>query len=391
MRYLTRYGRVFPLTVNWADPFTARYEWSTGMSTSKSGLEQRWALRQRPRLTLQYNAIAAYQVWDRLVGDAISGQNDPFIVPMPTRSVRTTSAVTSTFTVATVPFWLVAGTEIVLVSASEIETATVLSEAGGTVTLTGAVSGTFGSNTKVYQAFSAYCRANLAGDSPVDLAGIFRVQVEVEPGTEIQFAPNPITTTFDTLPVMDFRPNWGERVNTSFQTLRGSFGGRIGKTFHFDLESAARSAQKAEYTFVTDTEAEHYLSFYAEMKGRRGSFFAPSHVRDLTLAADLTSGTSTVLVAGTEFFTAFDQNPVWNHLRAYVDGNEQINPITSMAVQGSDTLVQMRDNWTLTVPVGGRVNWCPLSRFAADTLTMTYETDSKGAVALSTTAIRNIT
>lgn len=386
-----RTGRIPALPTNWADPVVARYVYDTEISTVRDGSEQRWAHRQTPRLQIGQSSLLDVSEWTRFAADMAEGQNDVFYAPVPWRfSFLDAPSGGTTLTINTMPFWAVANALVIIEDETKMELATIASVASPTITLTGSLAGSFAAGSKVYLAQQVLVEASVEAQLPVSRVSVIGSQLIVKPGE----TPHPFGSVtpaqHNSIDVFDYKPNWSRSVDVSFETERGQYDVEIGRIRTFDLESFNKGLRKAQFTRLDAASAEEIVAFFDLKKGRRGSFYTPTYTADMQALIAQPSGTSGLTVEGEDFFNAYDAHPIWNTLYVESGGASQINTISSMATSGGNTVLTMADVWAFDLEQGKTLSWCPLSRFASDTLTVNWLTNEVAEMALSFVTVRNI-
>ena len=390
MTLKARVGRIPSTRPNWSSPVTARYEFMTEIVTSKDGSEKRWAHRQNPRVQIGFGSMMKDDAAARLQADlANTGQDDPFILPMPCRYAASTDATgASTVTIDPMPFWVVEGARIVIEDATNQEAALVDSVAGTIATLSEALTNSFASGSRVYAAQSALFPANIAQSARTSVVGEAAFIFDALPARD----PHPISSfvpdTYDDRDIFLWRPNWGAAVDFDFSSERGEHDPGIGGIDVTSLEGFSRLTQKMQFWEKSRALGEEVLSFFIRKKGRRGSFYIPTHRADIRALVQADAATSSLVVEGTDFFDAYDGHPIWTAVYVNFGSSYQVNAIDSMVVDTGNTVLTMADPWTNAIVSGKSLSWCPICRFASDTLTLQWVTDQVVDFAASVTTIR---
>lgn len=387
-----RLGRIAPTLPNWSDPVRATYEFSTGIVTSRDGREQRWANRQRARLTLQFSTLLTQPGIHRFMADLAESGHAPFNVLATWRHTALAATAPSAavdLTVSEVPFWLVAGSSIVLAAPDFWEAATVLSVSGTTVTLVDGTSREFPSGTRVYGAYRARAPEEPQFQALTSTVWTGEMVYEVDPGSDPQAAPAATPATFEGREVFLTRPDWSERPRVSFRELRETVDSEFGVV---ETSSPTRRTEielRLRYVGLTADATEALIAFFLRQKGRRGSFWMPTWQADLTPIGTVASGASTFDVPGTDAFYGFADSDLYNVVIARRPDGYQVNRVLGVAISGANSRFTFADPWSAPLDGNTVVSWCPLWRFAADRLEVSRRTDAVADMQFPVVAIRN--
>ena len=393
MALKTRVGRIPATEPNWSSAVSASYQFLTGIAESENGREQRWALRERPRLQLAFTSLLREDAYVRHQADLTGvGLDQTFVVPCPWRLALLGVQAASGQPVVTLdplPFWAVEGARMVLESATVQEGVTILSVAGTAVTLTSNLLNTFPVGAKVRPAYLARFQPSAEFNARLSTVREMGVVYDAEPGDD------PVATAAITPPMFEGRdvfltkPNWSRDVSLTFESARRVLDPGRGRIDVRNSRGFPTLIQKMQYTQTTREKAEELLAFFVRQKGRRGSFFMPSWQVDFRPEVAAAAGSSTLRVNGTDFHTAYFGSVLWNTVYVDFGGSYQINRITGLAISSGDTILTMANPWSQQVPAGHPISWCPRWRFATDQLKLDWQTSAVAEVAVSVQQLRN--
>lgn len=368
-RVPTRYGRVSPLVTDWRRDVQETYEFKTEVIQSRDGTEQRAALRENPRYSLEHDSLVFREEIQRYLGDLAEGQHMPFHVPLGWKRVFLVADATATgvaLEVSEVPYWLVPGRRLVLSRAGQVEAVEVLSITGTTVTLTKALEGTFLAGSTVYLAVSA--RAQDDVDFRAETGTIWRGKVvwEQVPGADPWPALPETPTTYAGHEVFLRKPNWRSKPRISITQMREMVDAGRGPA----AVSAPTGESQLEFRLMFSgfdrATADSLLAFFLRQKGKRGAFWMPTWQQDLGALSG--SGTS-LTVAGEDAYYAYQGSRVFNAVCVkHPDGSYQINRVTGVSLGTGTTTFTMSESWSAPITAESLVMWAPLWRFATDRL-----------------------
>lgn len=385
-----RVGRIPPIKPNWSSAVTAQYQFLTEIATSRDGSEQRWAHRQNPRVEISMSSMLPSEHIARLQVDvANAGQDDPFIVRAPWRFTTLSGASgASTLDMSPMPFWVVEGARLVVEDDANEEAVVVSSVAGTTATLTGPLTNAFAAGSKVTFAQSGLMEDSVGANALTSVvatgSSLFKLLPGVDPSPVADFVPD----TYEGRDVFTWKPNWSRPIEFSYTSVRGQHDFGIGRIHTQSLEGFSRLVEKMFFSRVNRQSAEELLSFFIQKKGQRGSFYCPTRRKDMAPLTQANAGTSTLVIGGTDFFDAYDAHPVWNAVYVDYGTSYQVNRIVSMVSGGGNSTLTMADTWANDVLAGHPISWCPVCRFASDTMNMDWITDQVAETALSIITVK---
>lgn len=380
---LNRIGPIPAPRPDWSRPVQMSYEFKTSIIEAQDGTEQREALRSTARVEVAHQTLLTEAGMHRLHADLASDQEQLFVVPLRWRQADVAGLAGATLTVSTVPFWAEADARVVLSDGTTEETAQVASTGAGTITLTAAP--TLAVPTLIYHAYSARMSDGVSMNSPVDTLWRGEVQFAVDPGSDPQGAPTLTPPQFDGEDLFLDIPNWAHEPRVDIESMRRVLDSGRGKTLTDSRLAYHRQTSRLGYTAMTATAVEELIAFFLRHKGKRGSFFAPTHRHDVTPRVAVSAGSSSFEVSGTDFLAAYNGHPVYNVLVA----NGQANRIVSMADIGGNTVLTMTDPWAEAISSATKVSWCPLWRFATDRLEVNWLTSQVAEIEISLISLAN--
>lgn len=152
---------VWPFLPNWAQSYQESWEFKTDIIVSRSGKEQRRALRNTPRKTVEYTSLITRTDFQKLNRHLDSKQTNIMAAPDLPRFSKITSALTTsglTATVDVVKSWMVAGQIVVLRSSNKLDFRKIESISGSTITFTYTGRENFVSGDKIHPALVVFLK-----------------------------------------------------------------------------------------------------------------------------------------------------------------------------------------------------------------------------------------
>jgi hypothetical protein len=325
-------------------------------------------------------------------------QNKPFIMPDWTRrSTLASPAVSggSTIVLADAPSWVFDGRALFLFDGRTRPTPVyVASMLGSTVTLADPLSAAWPAGTIVLPGPVGLLVDEIDNSSPVNGLAVVKVNFKVEPGSEPYVAPPAAPVTYNGFEVCTFRPNWANSLTQNFIYPMEQVDydrGPVANFFPYDFPSRSR---RASFTAMDEAEGREFEEFFDRMKGQRGEFYMPTGVNDLPPLSDLASGTATLTVADTLAATYYSNSKVFKALAVQMrDGTFHYRLVNSLVPSGGNTVITVNTNWPSTLAASDivMISWMPVWRFASDTLTMDWLTNSVARLDLPMRTLEQLT
>jgi len=377
---------ILNLPPNWADPYNVILEYKTEIITSRSGKEQRRALRRTPRKSLEYG-ITLSGAEARQFNSALSAwQAGNFFTPEITRNCKSTTAMPAVGLVVTVdalPGWLQLGTAVIIKSGDELDGRIVDQISGNTITFTTANKAsdtrTWPIGTIVHPALFGRLASPMATRRRTSNVTEATVRFNVAPASEPPLLNPPAADqSFNGVEVLTIRPNWAKPLDVERRFDSETIDYGWGKSQNFFPTNFSQRLMKATFLGKTRAEAEKVVGIFNRMKGQRGVFYMPTYERDMDISPLAVAGVN-LRLSGTEIADWLSDDKVYRNI-AIVTRDKQIHcyNITAVAkITTIDTLLTLSTAVTSNVLSNAViVCWLPLCRFATDELTISWVTDS---------------
>lgn len=384
-------AEVFPFKPNWAEGYEVLMAYKTDIFTSRSGKEQRRALRSTPRRTVTYSAMthgSDMVAFQRLMA---TKQNADFHLPDWSRFVRTegVEAGATHFSIRSIsPPWLVAGATVFLIDGDTVASATIASASSHTVALTAPSPQTFSGGTVLRPTFDGLL-GSLATTSNTSNLVTVNVSFDVTPGSVPNSADVFAPWVVAGKEVFGFNWNWGEAVSTDYQWSVEQVDFQRGVTTTYRPLDFGTVVQKA--TLVRQTEQVGAITRFVErQKGQRGEFWMPSGTADMELLSNISNGSASFTVAGSDLYEKFSLDPVYTGVALYLrDGRKVFRKINSIGLSGGNSIVNLSVAATFAIPTTlvAKISWMRPARFASDEQTIEYLTDDVAQLQVTTTTV----
>lgn len=393
-------AKLWPFVVNWREGYRISYEFWTDIFTSDSGKEQRRALRATPRKKIEFLAQVTHErlrVLKRLLS---SWQNKTMIMPEVTRQAAAAApmapgAVEMTLKAAA-PWWMVEDANVCLMHDGTLETRKVASTAGNVVTFQGSTATLWPRHTKVHPGLSGILESSLSMQNYSSGVGEINVAFNVEPGSEQLRNPGEPAVEVDGREVMVKPPNWRDGIDVTFEHDFSQVDFNRGVVANFYAIPFGSTIRQAVYTAFNAQQAEELLQFFERQSGQLKDFYVPSNEDDIPLMVTAGAGTDTLRSKTTEIAAAFEDDTVHRGVAVFMKNGDVFYRYVRFVfevhdVYGDDSVVQTDGTWPYDIePADVRmICWMPAMRFATDTLTIEFKTDSVAETSFNMRTVEN--
>ncbi len=379
------------------EPYVVAREFRTEIITSRSGKEQRRALRQTPRKRVEYLTGVAGNCLREFDRSMASAQRELLAIPDRVRFVRLAGLAgeATPVVVDPVPSWISTGAALLLVDGSRVAERTVAGIAGTTVTFAESETASWPAGTRLHPALHGYLEPSIKAPliSPRGVAEV-SVAFEVDPGSEPAEAAGSPPLTFQSREVFLRRPNRWRRIETTIAQEGAAdvdYGfGRVRRFFPFNF---ATRMWEADYTGCDFERSDAIRQIFDRMKGRRGEFYMPTWRPDFMPVSGITAAGSTLIVAGA--LSSFLNHPVFRAIALRkADGGWLLRRVTDIDPSGgANSQITVDSPWGETVALSdiAMVSWLPVWRFGSDILTMSWPREDVAETRLSLQMLENLT
>lgn len=382
---------VFPFKPNWSEGVEHTLSYKTDIFTSRSGKEQRRALRSTPRRTVSYSSLVCgdeYVKFQRLMA---TKQNADFQLVDWSRSTKThgIEAGATHFSLRDfAPEWLVDGVAVFLGDGATLIPATVDTVSGYTVELTAPVALTLPPTAIIRPGL----RGQLGSFSTVSNTSnvvTISVSLDITPGS----IPNSTNRFHPWIiggkEVFGFNWNWGESVTTDYQWPVEQVDFQRGVTTTYRPVTFGSAVQKA--TLVRQTEEiDGITRFLERQKGQQGEFWMPSGTSDIALHVAASEGATSISVAGGELYEDFGSHLVYKAIAIYLrDGRKVFRKINSIGLSSGNSVLNLNSPLTFAIAPSdvAKISWLRPARFASDEQSIEYLTDNVAQLQVTTTTV----
>lgn len=383
---------VFPFKPNWSDAPEVTLSYKTDMFTSRSGLEQRRALRSTPRRRVDYTSLAHRSdmvAFNRLMA---TKQNADFLFPDWTRFAKTHGVVhgATFFSLRDfAPEWATAGSKAFLQDGDTLTLVTIETINAYTVELAAPVAVDYSAATMLRPAYAGLLGSMNAAVNTSDTITV-SVSYDVTPGSVPNSTDAYHPYVVDGQEVFAFPWNWGESVTAEFSWNVENVDFDRGVIVTHRPVNFGKVGQSVTVVRHGDEQIGDMLRFIERQKGQRGQFWMPSGTADMTVVADISDGAVSFTVAGTSIANDFGTSKVHKGVALYLrDGRKIYRKINNIIASGGNSIVSLSAGFTTAIPVSliAKVSWMRPTRFTSDEVSLEYLTNTTVQWKPSTTTV----
>lgn len=384
---------VWPLRPNWRGSYAVTYQFATDILITRSGREQRRALRDAPRQQIEFTVTAAQDRFRALMRTLATKQGPQLALAEHTRRTVSTAASgvgSNVVQVAAVLPWMTDGARIVLLDGDRAELRTIDSTAAGQITFAEV-------NTAAWPAGALVCQGRIARISPslsvreiTNLVADGKVSFDVEPGSETPRVPAAAALTWNGREVYVRSADWSRGVDAGFvrQVQEVDYGRGVVTTF-LPVAFGSRT-RTANYLGLNTASVDDLVDFFLRMKGRQGEFYAPTDTPEMQLDQDAGVGTTILWLTGTDLAEAYGGDPVYKAVSVLLrDGTRFFREVDLLEVSGGRSKMTLASGLPQSIAVDDvkAISWLPVCRLASDEMTVEWLTNSVAQTRLGFTTL----
>lgn len=384
----------WPLNADWATPVNVTLAFKTDMWVSRSGKEQRRALRETPRKRIEFTSVIWKSQQQTMRAVLAKSQNKAMLVPDFTRSVGlvVTTSEGADAELTSVPDWIVAGAYVFFVTPNRVEAREVESIDGLDVTFTDS-SAVWPASTKVKPALAGQLATNLQTKQLTDGAVRASIVFDVTPGSEPERDLGTAAATIGGREIFTRRPNWIGGIDVDYQWPIETVDYGRGVTEIFRPINFGTQLFRAGYVNTTSAQAVEIQQAFERAAGRQGEFYMSTWLSDLTMAGAVETGETTFKVAGREVFDAYATDTVHQAIEVVLQGGTRLyRLVDGITLSGDDSIIEIASAWPYDIDPARviRISWLLACRFASDEMTIEHITDGVSRVQFAIQSLENL-
>jgi hypothetical protein len=381
--------------------YQVSYAFQTEIISSRSGREQRIALRSNARKSVSFQSNLTGTGFDRFNQMMWSWQDRIFALPDASRSVTVTADVlvgASIVPVDEIAEWVLPGASLALDGASGEMIVTVDSIDALMIVLRGPVEATVLAGSYVRPVLSGYAASSLQADRQTNRVAVADIRFEVLPLSEATVSAGTPDATFNGREVFLKKPNWANRVTATHAHEVDDLDFGRGPITRFVPIPYGSMTKRGTFLGRNRAGVEALLKLFLRMRGRQGEFYMPTWENDLPLKSPVSAASGAMTVAGPELAEAFGDSTVMRAMFVQLlDGTILLRKVVSVAVVDTggetDSVVTISGTWGVALSSANVVQagWMPVWRFASDNLTVEWITNSVANVQMTMQTLEDLT
>lgn len=400
---------------DWSSQYRVTRSYKTDIFRSASGEEQRRALRESPRKTLEFTSQFVGSELRDFQTTLSVWQNRDFLapeLPLFVRIAEDAGAGAAAVEVPRLPFWLAPGELVMLVGDERLEALVIDSISGSTIYFTSPLTAGWPAGSRLCHGVAGRLSASFSLPRQTSTVSHGLLALDVHPGSEkypalfevptntifpgLTEGPEmypltsvPVNATsvyyYDGEEILLLRNNWGEGVSEARDWPVYPIDFDIGvNEFATDVDFSTRGFS-ATITCHTLERQEHLAGFFDRMRGAQANFWMPTWENDLPLAGDIAGESQTLRVSASRTARLLLNNAVYREIAVVTHSREvYVNSILDVQIDDGVALLSLRDAWpeNIAVPDVLMVSWMPAWRLSNDEQSFLWLSSSVAQVVL---------
>lgn len=386
-------ARFWEWVPNWSQPVSTVLEFKTDIFESRSGKEQRSALRDFPRRKINFSALSFEGSAMAFKSYAAKWFSRPALIPNYSQSVRLTEAAMqgdAFIELDEVPVWVTPQTNIILQRGDQVEIKSVLNVSGNRINLTATLSKSWAVGTQLYYGVSG----RLANDTKVTAHTSRALEIDVkfdgDAGGEFWPEVGAPERMYEGYELFMRRPNFAASLQIDISQLRDLVDFGHGRTFQYIPANFMSETYQNEYHCYTQDETWALVDFFRRMKGQQGEFYAPTWTEDIRMMVPTVPNTANIRVKGIQFAADFADSTMHKHLMISLNDGRQLFRKVHQIFEvddsiGHDSNIQVTEAWNeeITTDRVNHISWVMRYRLASDGITISQRTSDVAIINLS--------
>lgn len=377
--------RVVLIPMVYEFPLSETLSFATDILETINGKEQRLALRAYPRQILDVTYRLEGNDRQRMNALLLGNSHTLFGVPVWHEQVFTTAAVSPTTTTypvvgASQCDFRVGGLAVIVTDNETFDVITIQSVTDTLITSTSPSINGYASRSVVMPLRTAYVMNNVVGErSPVKLES-FRIRFEVndnDTGAQAGSTAPGFWSTYNSRVLFD-DPNFVEGA------MRQDYPRRIyridndaGKVYQASPWSHGKKGLEKGFVLKTRAQILQFRKLMHALRGRQKAFYIPTFIDDLTVVANLVSGTTTMDIESIEYTRLVQAQSGMKLFKiTFTDGSSLIRSVaSSVVISNSVERLTLNTTWPAnrTVAEVSQVQFYDLVRLDADEIRLRYD------------------
>lgn len=366
---------IIPVTPNWNGGVTFEFEYLTDIRTFRAGNEEREAVRDRPRATLEFSFVAADALARQFRADLLSKPNAEWWIGLPwSQSVSsgTILAAGTTFPLAETQ-WLKVNDWVIVEFVNYLYLRRIVNISGGIVTLNSPIPVQM-INPKIYRAVKGFISNRTKVNLPTSNVTSGKISFDVF-GDQLDHESGTAQATYLSREVMFKRPNWLDGMELTFSRAMEEIDFDFGRKIRVENNALAETTTRIDI-YGMDAESTHDMfGMVSRMMGRRNPFWYPAYEREIIPLTNSARTTATLSIDGDHHSAQRDSGMHRYLLFVFADETFTIRRVNAFNIGVGSTA------FTLASSVGSkfdmnttRVYWLLLRRSFSDSFQFEFMT-----------------
>lgn len=284
---------VMPERIDWTTQPEMSIQYLTEVIEAFDGTEQRIALRDTPRVSLNYMYSATddqqYQ-FDNKLGN-LGGSMIVPLWPLQCQLASSVQAGDASLVLVSINAHVRTSDTLLISDGDESEVVSVESVAGRVVTLKASANKTFSTNAVVIPAHIAFTSDESNSKSLTNSFDQHTVSYDLDETIFTKPAPVDDFERYNSRPVFPFRTDFSDDVTTQYQRLRETLDPLIGARRIYERTTGAVRIFSKTFTFFSEADRQRFEDFAEIMNGAQGEFYIPGPGRAFELSEDIFDAT----------------------------------------------------------------------------------------------------
>lgn len=373
----------WPFLINWDRGATETVEFRTEIITSRSGREQRRALRSVPRWKYDFSGWEKGDGYRKLNNLLRKRGGQPWAFQHPADWITLSAdaaAGDSTISTDVTPTWLQEGVCVILEwGRNQRELVRVRVVLLGALVIDAALVNNIPAGAKIRRAMYGVLGAPFSQSMVTTDVSEYSITFNANPDGVFTMPDGEPFATYDDYEVFSMRPNFAKDIQFDFDPQYEQIDYGMGRVETFLPKNTSIDTRKFTYLGKTKAEAQSLIQFFCRQKGQRGEFLVPTWGHDLKPSV---IGINTVNFDD-ETAKLLQENPLYGYVFFMMaNGNSIVNKIVGV----SSNTISFQDNMTFPSPVVF-ISLMARCRFATDALAVDWRTGTVAEIVFTFRAV----
>lgn len=375
---------LWPYPPNWSDSVSESLAWLTDIMQASNGAQQARALREAPRRTFAFKAMAHGDA--RRIVDAVRfylGVRSLLLPVYPDVQLLGASLAAGAASIPcrTAGFDFADGGKAVLwADANAWELVDVDTVGANSLTLATGTANAWGAGTQLYPVRRARLKETPRAAQYNDDLVALQLQFLIDEPCDWA-AAWPSAATYRGMPVLEWRGDESQDPTDSFDRTTSTVDQDVGPVFYIDLPGMAFRMQSQAFQIIGRDSHTAFRSLLYALAGRAGQIWVPSWMHDVQLRQPA-AGTDTQLQVNWCGYTQFGFEQVNRRDLRFelLDGTVIYRRVIGSAETADGETLQLDASLGQAIAPAAirQISWMSLCTLASDTVEIIHDTDADG-------------